>query len=191
MRLYADWSSSGRLSDWFDLGATTGKSPPLSTRERFQRGVVWEPRENSDPQYHFDQIMEGSRARPLTCRESMQSVEFGGLLINGRPRSLRLFRGIPKDIFNSRIKEIFHEIGKAWGVPIEWQNVRCYRACRGDVFECASVLGRGDGFERGATVYVNAEGKITGWLNELALRRLIITVMHLLTVVGGYRLRSQ
>jgi len=154
----------------FDLGASDRKVAAVIDGESvFSEEVVWEPRENSDPQYHFDQIMEGLKSAAAHMpRVDAIGGSSAGVLINGRPMIASLFRGIPKDIFNSRIKEIFHEIGKAWGVPIEVAN-------DGDVTALAGAMSLNDGSVLGVAMgsseaagYVNAEGNITGWLNELA-----------------------
>ena len=80
-----------------------------------------------------------------------------------------LFRRVPEAAFEARIKEIYLDIAKKWGdVPLEVAN-------DGDVTALAGALELHDhsvlGIAMGTSVaagYVNAQGMVTGWLNELA-----------------------
>ena len=78
-----------------------------------------------------------------------------------------LFRGIPQEQFGE-IKNLFLDIRKEMGVPLEVIN-------DGDVTALAGSMSIGDngilGIALGsseAAGYVNMEGHIMGWLNELA-----------------------
>jgi predicted NBD/HSP70 family sugar kinase len=79
-----------------------------------------------------------------------------------------LFRGVPKDLFNSKIKNLFLDVKKAWGVPLEVANDGDVTALAGAMsLNDNAVLGMAMGSSE-AVGYVNEEGNITGWLNELA-----------------------
>jgi len=90
-----------------------------------------------------------------------------GIFIENRPMVASLFRGISPDKF-SEIKNMFLRIREEWGVPLEVIN-------DGDVTALAGSMSIGDngilGIALGsseAAGYVNMDGHIMGWLNELA-----------------------
>ena len=80
-----------------------------------------------------------------------------------------LFRGVPPDVFNRRVKGLFLEIKRAWhDIPFEIVN-------DGEVTALAGSMSLGDNAVLGialgssqAAGYVTPEGNITSWLNELA-----------------------
>jgi predicted NBD/HSP70 family sugar kinase len=78
-----------------------------------------------------------------------------------------LFRGIPQEKF-SEIKNMFLRIREEMGVPLEVINDGDVTALAGSMsIEDNAVLGIALGSSEAAG-YVNAEGHIMGWLNELA-----------------------
>ena len=91
-----------------------------------------------------------------------------GVYVNNRVRLASLFRGIPQDQFEDKVKDLFLEIGKEWGVPFEVVNDGEVTALAGSMeMNSNSVLG----ISMGTSVaggYVNPDGNITDWLNELA-----------------------
>jgi len=80
-----------------------------------------------------------------------------------------LFRGVPREVFDRRVKTLFLDVQKAWrGVPLEVVNDGEVTALAGSM-----ALGRNRilGISLGTSTaggWVNAEGNITSWLNELA-----------------------
>jgi predicted NBD/HSP70 family sugar kinase len=89
--------------------------------------------------------------------------------VNNRVKVASLFRGVPAEVFNQRVLDLFLEIRKAWNnVPLEVVNDGEVTALAGSM-----SLGRNRilGISLGTSTaggYVNAEGNITTWLNELA-----------------------
>jgi predicted NBD/HSP70 family sugar kinase len=154
----------------FDLGASDYKVAAAEEgEERFAHEYPWSPRDQTDPQYHFDKVMGGLReaARHLPRVDAIGGSS-AGVIVNNRPMVASLFRGVPKELFEARVKGLFLEIGAAWGVPIEVAN-------DGDVTALAGAMTLGDapvlGIAMGsseAAGYVDAHGHIMGWLNELA-----------------------
>jgi predicted NBD/HSP70 family sugar kinase len=154
----------------FDLGASDRKVAAVIDGEGvFSEEVIWDPRNQTDPQYHYDEIMAALRK----AAEHMPRVDAiggssAGVIINNRPMVASLFRGVPRDLFETRVKNLFLEIGRAWGVPIEVANDGDVTALAGAMsLNDNSVLGVAMGSSEAAG-YVNGEGNITGWLNELA-----------------------
>jgi predicted NBD/HSP70 family sugar kinase len=92
-----------------------------------------------------------------------------GVYVNNRVKVASLFRGVPKDVFQSRVKELFVELKKAWGgIPFDVVNDGEVTALAGSMALGAnSVLGLSMGTST-AGGYVTPEGNITSWLNELA-----------------------
>jgi predicted NBD/HSP70 family sugar kinase len=91
-----------------------------------------------------------------------------GVYVNNRVKVASLFRGIPPELFESRVKDLFLQIQKEWNVPFEIVN-------DGEVTALAGSMSLGQngvlGIALGTSTaggYVNPEGNITSWLNELA-----------------------
>ena len=154
----------------FDLGASDRKVAAVVNGESvYSEEVVWEPRDQTDPLYHYDQVMAALK----TAASHMPRVDAiggssAGVIINNRPMVASLFRGVPRDLFNTKIKNLFIDIGKEWGVPLEVANDGDVTALAGSMsLNDNSVLGVAMGSSE-AVGYVNEEGNITGWLNEHA-----------------------
>ena len=92
-----------------------------------------------------------------------------GVYVNNRVKVASLFRGIAPEMFNRSVKDIFLRIQREWGnVPFEVVN-------DGEVTALAGSMSLGQngvlGIALGTSTaggYVNPEGNITSWLNELA-----------------------
>jgi predicted NBD/HSP70 family sugar kinase len=79
-----------------------------------------------------------------------------------------LFRGIPRTEFRKKIKPMFLRMHRKWKVPFEVVNDGEVTALAGSMSLNANrVLGIALGSSQ-AGGYVDDEGHITGWLNELA-----------------------
>jgi len=154
----------------FDLGASDRKVAAVIDGESvFTEEVVWDPRNQPDPQYHYDQIMAGLRkAAAHMPRVDAVGGSSAGVIINSRPMVASLFRGVPKDLFETGVKSIFLRMRQELGVPFEVANDGDVTALAGamSLNDCC-VLGVAMGSSEAAG-YVNEDGNITGWLNELA-----------------------
>ena len=154
----------------FDLGASDRKvAAVIHGRSVFTEEVVWDPRGRSDPQYHYDQIMDGlRRAAARMPRVDAIGGSSAGVIINSRPMVASLFRGVPRDKFETDVKSIFLRMRDEWGVPFEVANDGDVTALAGAMsLDDSRVLGMAMGSSEAAG-YVNEDGNITGWLNELA-----------------------
>jgi len=95
-------------------------------------------------------------------------VSSAGVWINNRVMVASLFRGVPRDVFNARAKDIFLRVQKEWGVPLEVANDGEVTALAGSMsLGVNAILGVAMGSSEAAG-YVTPEGNITNWLNELA-----------------------
>ena len=92
-----------------------------------------------------------------------------GVYVNNRVKAGSLFRGVPKNLFDARVKDLFLEVRRAWGdVPFEVVNDGEVTALAGSMSLGASaILGIALGTSTAAG-YVTADGNITSWLDELA-----------------------
>lgn len=155
----------------FDAGASDYKVAAVIEGEVvFSEEYPWEPRPQSDPQYHYDHIMRALRAAAEHMpRVDGIGVSAAGIYINNRVAVASLFRGIPKDVFDAQVRNLFLRIQQDWGgIPLEVANDGDVAALAGAMsLETTRLLGVAFGSSE-AGGYVDAQGNITGWLNELA-----------------------
>src|SRR4029079_2427582 len=136
----------------------------------FSDETVWDPYYKPDPQYHFDGIMDSLRkAAAHLPRVDAIGGSAAGVYVNNRVKAGSLFRGVPADVFDARVKDLFLEIRKAWNdVPFEVVNDGEVTALAGSMsLGESSMLGIALGTSTAAG-YVTADGNITSWLDELA-----------------------
>ncbi|HWZ92025.1 MAG TPA: hypothetical protein VNW92_24340 [Polyangiaceae bacterium] len=155
----------------FDAGGSDRKvAAVIDGKEVFSCEVVWEPKLQSDPQYHIDGINDSiRRAAEHLPRIDAIGVSSAGIYVNNRTMVASLFRKVPEAAFNAQIKNIYLDVAKKWGgVPLEVANDGDVTALAGALeLKDHSVLGIAMGTSE-AVGYVNPQGLITGWLNELA-----------------------
>jgi predicted NBD/HSP70 family sugar kinase len=155
----------------FDLGGSDRKVAALiDGKVVFSEETVWDPYFQPDPQYHYDGIMDSLRkAAAHLPRVDAIGGSAAGIYRENRVKVASLFRGVPEKAFNERVKDMFLEIRKEWkGVPLEVMNDGEVTALAGSM---ALGLNRVLGISLGTSTaggYVNAEGNITNWINELA-----------------------
>ncbi len=153
----------------FDLGASDRKvSAVVDGNVVYSEEVIWQPRMNSDPAYHYSEVMAALKsAASKMPRVDAVGGSSAGIYVDNRPMVASLFRNVPKEKFGE-IRDMFLHIRDEMGVPLEVIN-------DGDVTALAGSMSIGDngilGIALGsseAAGYVNLEGRIMGWLNELA-----------------------
>jgi predicted NBD/HSP70 family sugar kinase len=155
----------------FDLGGSDRKAAALvDGKVVFSEETVWDPYFHPDPQYHFDGIMDSlKKAAAHLPRVDAIGGSAAGIYVGNRVKVASLFRGVPQDLFEKRVKNLFLEIKKAWkNVPFEVVN-------DGEVTALAGSMARGRngvlGIALGTSTaggWVNRDGNITSWINELA-----------------------
>lgn len=155
----------------FDLGGSDRKCAAVIDGEVvFSEEVVWDPYFQSDPQYHLDGIQHSlERAAAHLPRVDAIGGSAAGVYVNNEARVGSLFRGVPEDILDQRVRRLFFEVQEKWGgVPFEIVNDGEVTALAGSIASGdTGVLGVAMGTSE-AVGYVTLEGKITSWLNELA-----------------------
>lgn len=155
----------------FDLGGSDRKVAAVVDGEVvFSEETVWDPYHKPDPDYHFDGIMDSLRkAAAHLPRVDAIGGSAAGVYVNNRVKAGSLFRGVPRDLFDSRVKDLFFEVKRAWNdVPFEVVNDGEVTALAGSMsLGQNAILGIALGTST-AVGYVTADGNITSWLNELA-----------------------
>ncbi len=154
----------------FDLGASDRKaSAVIDGSPVYTEEVPWDPQNRSDPTYHFHQIMSALHASASYLpRVDAIGGSSAGIYINNRVMVASLFRSVPQDLFEKKVKNIFMEIQQIWNVPLVVMNDGEVAALSGSMsLNTNGVLGIAMGSSL-AGGYVNNNGHLTNWLNELA-----------------------
>ena len=137
----------------------------------YSEEVVWFPKINSDPDYHYDGIVAALKsAAGHMPRVDAVGVSSAGVFINNRTMNASLFLKVPKEIYDEKVKDIYiRAIRDTFGdMPYCVINDGDVSALAGAMsLNDNSVLGIAMGTSE-AVGYVDEEGRITGWLNELA-----------------------
>ncbi len=153
----------------FDLGASDRKvSAVIDGQPVYSEEVVWEPRKQNDPEYHYREIMAALRsAASHLPRVDAIGGSSAGIYVNNRAMIASLFRGIPKERFGA-VKDLFLRIQREMGVPLEIINDGDVTALAGSMsLEDNGILGIALGSSEAAG-YVDMQGHIISWLSELA-----------------------
>ena len=155
----------------FDLGGSDRKvAAVLDGRVVFSDETVWDPYHKPDPQYHYDGIVDSlAKAAAHLPRVDAIGGSAAGVYVNNQVKAGSLFRGVPQDVFDARVRNMFLDIRRAWnGVPLEVVNDGEVTALAGSMsLGVNGILGIALGTSTAAG-YVTPDGTITSWLNELA-----------------------
>ena len=156
----------------FDAGGSDRKvSAVIDGETVYSEEVVWFPKITADPDYHYEGIVAGLKsAAEHMPRVDAVGVSSAGVFINNRTMNASLFLQVPKDIYDVKVKDIYiRAIRDTFGdVPYSVINDGDVSALAGAMsLDDSSVLGIAMGTSE-AVGYVDEEGRITGWLNELA-----------------------
>ncbi len=153
----------------FDLGASDVKvSAVVDGQAIFSEEIVWEPTAQADPDYHYRHIRSALElGRAKLPRLDAIGGSSAGVIVGNRPMVASLFRGVPREQFHE-VHDLFLRLRREFGVPLEVVN-------DGDVTALAGAMSIEDGGVLGIALgsseaggYVDLNGAITGWLNELA-----------------------
>lgn len=155
----------------FDAGGSDRKvSAVIDGEPVYSEEVVWFPKTNSDPDYHYAGIVEAFKtAASKMPRVDAIGVSSAGVYVDNKCMVASLFIKVNDDDFEKKVKHIYTRAAQEIGdVPVVVAN-------DGDVTALAGAMGLDDngvlGIAMGtseAVGYVDADGNITGWLNELA-----------------------
>ncbi len=155
----------------FDAGGSDRKvSAVVDGVPVYSEEVVWYPKTNSDPDYHYEGILSAFRsAASKMPRVDAIGVSSAGIYVDNRAMVASLFLQVPRDAFDKKVKDIYIRAAKEFGdVPLQVANDGDVTALAGAMsLEENRILGIAMGTSEAAG-YVDADGNITGWLNELA-----------------------
>ena len=155
----------------FDAGGSDMKVSAVVDGETiFSEEVVWLPKLNDDPEYHFNHIVGAMKlAAEKMPRVDAIGVSSAGVFIGNAPMVASLFIKVPRSNWD-KIKTIYDRAGAAVNpdAPLLVAN-------DGDVSALAGAIGLGKGCLMGiamgtseAVGYVDADKNVLGWINELA-----------------------
>ena len=156
----------------FDAGGSDRKvSAVINGETVYSEEVVWVPKTNSDPSYHYEGILNAMKtAASHMPRVDAIGVSSAGVYIDNKIMVASLFLKVSDEDFEKRVKNMYIDVAREIGenIPIEVAN-------DGDVTALAGAMSLNDngilGIAMGtseAAGYVDMDGNITGWLNELA-----------------------
>ena len=160
----------------FDAGGSDRKvSAVVNGESVYSEEVVWLPKVNSDPMYHFDGIYTAMKtAASHMPRVDAIGVSSAGVYIDNKIMVASLFLKVSPDDFQKYVKTMYLDAAKKLGeelgkeIPIEVANDGDVTALAGAMdLNDDSVLGVAMGTSE-AGGYVDPDGNISGWLNELA-----------------------
>jgi len=137
----------------------------------YSNETVWNPKINSDPDYHLKNITAAlEEAAEHLPRVDAVGVSSAGLIGNNKVLYAQLYGQVPKELFNSRVKDIYaraiSKIGK--DIPFEVVNDGDVAALAGAIsLNKKNILGLalGTSFIGG---FVDSTGHLSNWLSELA-----------------------
>ena len=155
----------------FDAGGSDRKvSAVVNGESVYSEEVVWFPKTNTDPKYHYEGILNAMKtAASKMPRVDAIGVSSAGIYVDNRIMVASLFLKVSDEDFDKHVKNMYIDVAKEIGdVPLVVAN-------DGDVTALAGAMSLGDNNVVGVAMgtseaagYVDGAGNITGWLNELA-----------------------
>lgn len=153
----------------FDLGASDYKvAAVLDGKVVYSDEFPWNPKDQADPEYHYGHLNEGLRkAAAHLPRVDAIGGSSAGVIVDNRFMVASLLRSIPAGKM-PQARDLFLRLREEWGVPFEVANDGDVTALAGAMsLGVTGLLGIAMGSSEAAG-YINPDGKMTGWLNELA-----------------------
>ena len=154
----------------FDAGGSDRKvSAVIDGEPVYSEEVVWFPKLQEDPDYHFGHIVEAMKtAASKMPRVDAIGVSSAGVFVGNAPMVASLFIKVPRSNWE-KVKTVYDRAAAEIGdVPIVVAN-------DGDVSALAGAMGLGVGNIMGlamgtseAVGYVDKDQNVLGWINELA-----------------------
>lgn len=156
----------------FDAGGSDRKvSAVIDGEAVYSEEVVWHPKTQPDPEYQYRGILESFR----TAAEKMPRVDAigissAGVYIDNRIMVASLFLKVSEEDFERRVKNMYLDAAREIG-----ENIPVTVANDGDVTALAGAMELNENGVLGIAMgtseaggYIDPDGNITGWLNELA-----------------------
>jgi predicted NBD/HSP70 family sugar kinase len=153
----------------FDLGASDYKvSAVADGKAIFTEEMPWNPVTEANPDYHYHHLSAAlHRAAAHLPRVDAIGGSSAGIIVDNEIRVASLLRAIPKKLF-PKAAGIFKRIQKEWNVPVVVMNDGDVTALAGALsLRQNGMLGIAMGSSQAAG-FMDRQGRIPGWLNELA-----------------------
>jgi len=153
----------------FDLGASDYKVSAVVNGEAvFTEESPWDPKNQPNPDYHYHHISAAlHRAAAHLPRVDAIGGSSAGIIVDNEIRVASLLRAVPKKDF-PRAAGIFKRIRQEWKVPVVVMNDGDVTALAGALsLNKKGMLGMALGSSE-AGGFMDQQGRILGWLNELA-----------------------
>lgn len=153
----------------FDLGASDYKvSAVVDGKAIFTEEAPWDPKTQTNPEYHYHHISAAlHRAAAHLPRVDAIGGSSAGIIVDNEIRVASLLRAIPKKDF-PKAAGVFKRIQKEWKVPVVVMNDGDVTALAGALsLRQKGMLGIAMGSSEAAG-FMDSQGRILGWLNELA-----------------------
>ena len=153
----------------FDAGGSDRKvSAVVDGKVVYSEETVWLPKLSEDPQYQYDGILDSFRtAASKMPRVDAIGVSSAGVFIGNSPMVSSLFIKVPRSR-REEVKTIYDRAAAEIGAPIVVANDGDVTALAGSMsLGVTGVMGLAMGTSE-AVGYVDREGNVLGWFNELA-----------------------
>ena len=153
----------------FDLGASDYKVAAVNDGEVvFSDEFPWNPRDAADPEYHYAHLNDGlKKAAAHLPRVDAIGGSSAGVIVDNKIMVASLLRSVPSEKFETT-KKLFLRLRDEWRVPVEVANDGDVTALAGAMsLQANGLLGIAMGSSEAAG-YINPQGGMMGWLNELA-----------------------
>ena len=154
----------------FDAGGSDRKVSAVIDGECvYSEEVIWFPKLNEDPDYHYGHILEAFKtAASKMPRVDAIGVSSAGDYIDNEPRVASLFIKVPRENWD-KVKTIYTRAAAAIGdVPLVVANDGDVSALAGAIgLDAGKLMGLAMGTSE-AVGYVDADKNVLGWINELA-----------------------
>lgn len=153
----------------FDLGASDHKVSAVVDGEAvFTEEIPWDPKNQSNPEYHYHHISAAlHRAAAHLPRVDAIGGSSAGVIVDNEIRVASLLRAVPKKDF-PKAAGVFKRLQKEWNAPVVVMNDGDVTALAGALsLRKKGMLGIAMGSSEAAG-FMDKQGRILGWLNELA-----------------------
>ncbi len=156
----------------FDAGGSDRKvSAVINGESVYSEEVVWFPKITADPMYHYNGILEAMKtAASHMPRVDAIGVSSAGIYVDNQAMMASLFQKVSEEDYEKTVKNIYIDVAREIGenIPLTVANDGDVTALAGAMsLEDTGILGIAMGTSEAAG-YVDLDGNITGWLNELA-----------------------
>jgi len=155
----------------FDLGGSDFKLAAIKDGKAiWTHEIPWDPYNQPNPEVHWVALNKGLKMVEEKLGGHVDAIggSSAGVLVDNEFRIASLFRSVSPEQFQSLCKPMMQRLEKEWGKPVMCINDGEVTALAGgQSLGKNSLLGIAMGTSE-AVGFLDAKGKVTSWLNELA-----------------------